>query len=184
MTQTIDNAEAPGLIRLLAEKPCSGLKLGQISHAFCDCKDASGKVTGLANPWASEECPDCLSVEDGEAISEGCVTKGDARDGTLEIYGCTTCGGSGGGLETDSSLEGYPEGVASWNERMKRVGAKYGSGRVPKDVGLEDVMNVYPDDFWLFTVMDGLWRLTFRGKLFWSETPLLAALRAVVRATS
>ncbi len=89
---------------------------------------------------ATKECPDCLLVEEGEddtPLSEGCITKGDARNGTLEIYGCVTCGGSGGGLETDASLEGYPEGVASWNKRMKRAGAEYGTGRVARFPGFQ-----------------------------------------------
>lgn len=93
--------------------------------------DPTAEVQRISRWLAEQPCPNCRVVEeddDDEPISEGCITKGDARKGTLEIYGCTTCGGSGGGLETDSSLEGYPEGVASWNERMKRVGAEYGSG--------------------------------------------------------
>lgn len=57
-----------------------------------------------------------------------------------------------------------------------------GSGRVPKAVGLEELMELYPDDFWNFTKTkaDGEWRVVFRLRDYYGETPLLAALRAVV----
>jgi len=86
-------------------------------------------------------CSECVNDDEDEEepIGMGYVTSGNYGDGTLEIYGCTYCGGSGGGLEdkekakfthTDRNGKKYP-GIRSWSERMELVGAKYGTGRFP-----------------------------------------------------
>ena len=94
---------------------------------------------GLAE--REKPCPGCLSeddikdaIKDGDAfhdlLGDGYYSKGDMREGTLELYGCTSCGGSGGGLEPCQDEPNYVIGK-SFMDRLGLVGVKEGTGRVP-----------------------------------------------------
>lgn len=137
MTQTID-AEAQELIRGLAEQPCPSWVHSQTTYGS-DCRDCQG--TGLAFPWASEECPPCY------------VCPEHGRKATVDEDGCcVTCGADA------------PE---------------CSDGRVPKDVRLEEVLPMLCEPgkgLVIQQFFDGTWRI----RLSDGETPLLAALRAVV----
>jgi len=183
MTQIIDidHANVQELTRLLALKPCpecvplwrdsadtqvcqhgtacdihcctchSGFEFSTTEHTE-ECRHCSRcRDSGLANPWASEEC--------------------------------LICNGEG-----EHSVRYYYRSRPEGREQCKSCN---GSGRVPKAVGLEDVMQSVPFSIWEFgCALDGRTceltafppgspKVISFGE---GETPLLAALRAIANS--